>query len=91
MTDQIKYSAEFNLSVPTGDILKSILVDIQITPPSGSVIIYGTTSSTSLQPIQVNGSRQKAELPFINGHLYVTYLGTVSDCVFVTHGWRDAR
>ena len=90
MADQIKYNAEFELTVPTGDVLKSILADIVITPPNGSVLIYGMSSPTSLQPIQIDGSQERFELPFVNGHLYVTYLGNTSDCYFNTHGWKDA-
>jgi hypothetical protein len=90
MTSQIKYNAEFDLTVPTGDILKSIIADVVITPASGSVLIYGMTSPETLEPIQVNGSKSKLELPFINGKIYVTFLGNTTDCSFVTHGWKDS-
>lgn len=89
MTTQIKYHAEFDLTVPTGDVLKAIYADIEITPPNGAILIYGMTSPTELEVVHVGGSSTKAELPFINGHLYVAYLGDTTDCVFAVRGWKD--
>lgn len=90
MTNQIKYNAELDLTVPTGDILESITADVVITPANGSVLVYGMTSPSTLEPIQVDGSKSKVEFPFINGKIYVTFLGSTTDCSFVTRGWKDS-
>ncbi|MBY3043711.1 hypothetical protein [Rhizobium leguminosarum] len=90
MTEQIKVNGQFELSVPTGDILRAVIVDVDIEPPSGSVLIYGMTSPTEMTPIQIDGSHKDVELPFINGKVAITHLGNVTKCSITTKGFKDS-
>ncbi|RXT18757.1 hypothetical protein B5P46_28095 [Rhizobium leguminosarum] len=90
MTDQIKIHGEFELAVPTGDILRAIIVDIEIVPPNGSVLIYGMTSPTTMSPIKVDGSKKGLQLPFINGKIKITHLGEVTKASIAARGWVDS-
>lgn len=89
MADQIKVNGEFELAVPTGDILKAIAVNIDISPPTGSVLVYGMTSATELTPIKIEGSQSGLQLPFINGSVKITHLGNVTQCSIAAVGWVD--
>ncbi|ARO24761.1 hypothetical protein TAL182_CH03015 [Rhizobium sp. TAL182] len=89
MTEQIKVNGQFELPVPTGDILRAVIVDVDIEPPNGSVLIYGMTSPSEMTPIQIDGSQKDIKLPFINGNIAITHLGKVTKCSVITKGFVD--
>lgn len=91
MTDQIKVNGQFELTVPSGDVLREVVIDLDIEPLNGSVLIYGMTASDEMTGIQIDGSQKDLRLPFINGNVAITHLGNVTKCSITTKGFALNR
>lgn len=89
MKSQVTYNEELHLSVPTGDILDAIRVEITVEPKDAGVLIYGTDVRGNFQPVEVRGAVNVIDLPFVNGHIYVAYLGGLKTWSLKTLGWKD--
>ncbi len=89
MNSQIKYDAEIELSVPTGNVLKAVIVNVDVTPKDAGVLIYGNCADGTIGFVEVRGSQQGLRLPFINGHVYIKHVGGLESLQIAAAGWVD--
>lgn len=80
---------EGELQVPTGNMLKAVIVNIRVRPEDAGARIYGNLSNGTVNFVEVIGPKTNFELPFINGHIYAEYIGKPDSFRVDAVGWID--
>jgi len=91
MESQIRYELEVELSAPTGGVLSTIMVTVEIEPKDAGCLIYGTMPNGSMGYVEIRGPRAEVDLPFAHPKIYLKYVGGLTNIRISTRGWSDAR
>lgn len=86
---KIVYDLETTLSAPTGGVLQSIAVTVEIEPASAGCLIYGYRPDGDMGCIEVRGARTEIDLPFSGPKIYIKYLLGLKNIKVHTRGWKD--
>jgi hypothetical protein len=83
-----KHDLELELPTPTGGVCAPI-VNIELLPRNSGCLVYGTLSDGNIGCIEVRGSKEKFELPFLEPTIYVKFLLGTTSVKITTVGYRD--
>lgn len=79
---------EVNLAAPTGGILESVHVKVEIDPPTGSLLIYGAPTYDS--PVKVEGPVSEIDIPTTEPKIYIQKIGGAEEFKLWTLGYKDS-
>jgi hypothetical protein len=90
MDPQVKYDRELYLMAPTGGVLKSILVTVEIEPEDAGCLIYGTAADGSTSFVEATGAKTDIELPFAHPRIYLKYSDGTRSVQIATKSYKEA-
>lgn len=88
MSEQISYNFEADLAMPPEGNAE-VTIELTMTPPKSSCIIYGYTSDTTLQPFRLDQSGTYT-LPIVKSKIYIRLLQGAEQAAVSTRGFRLA-
>lgn len=89
MSEELKvtYNEKISLTAPP-EGLALILVRLEMKPEHSGCIIYGWSADGHLGQVQVTGSQDKLELPFVKPEIYIKHLKGLKSIKVWTLGFK---
>jgi hypothetical protein len=89
MEPPVKYDKKLYLMAPTGGVLRSIFVTVEIEPANAGCLIYGMAADGSVACVEATGAKTDIELPFAHPHVYLKYSDGLTDIKISTRSYVD--
>ncbi len=91
MPGKTKVDAEYDLDCVPNILLASVFVAIEIQPADARFMILGWAGDGSLMRLNVQGSQERLELPFVHRHIAVKSLEPIQSLAIVTLGYKPLK